>query len=154
MKFSWLLSFFAVLVFSAGNVSSEPLPNLLGEWSGKFTMVTSDATSTGITHYEFTEQMDNVVKGENRWQVQSRGGDQGNAPLPRGTNSFLGVIAEDGTIYLVVDGDTAIRRLRLTDRDTINFVEFAGGENQVVVSVELTRKKAGSVSASPGENAK
>ena len=99
----------------------------------------SQGASSGVTIYEFTEQTGNLVKGENRWKVQEGPEDHGGDELPEGTNSFLGVIADDGTIYLVADGDTAIRRLRMTSSDTIDFVEFAGGEHQVVVSVKLFR---------------
>lgn len=115
-------------------------PDLLGVWSGKFTMLTEEGTSQGVTFYEFTTQTGSLVKGENRWAVEKGPEGQSDGELPRGTNEFLGVIAEDGTVFLVANGDTAIRRLRMLGDDTIDFVEMAGGENLTVVSVRLTRQ--------------
>lgn len=128
---------------SAVATDSDPVPDLLGAWSGRFTLVNAEGTSTGVTTYEFTEQTGRMLRGENRWQVLQGPGGPEDHELPRGTKTFLGVIAHDGTIYLVVDGDTAVRRLRLMDADTIDFVEFAGGESPVVVAVQLSRGAPG-----------
>lgn len=130
------------LLASSSTTSAKPptnSPDLLGVWSGRFTMVTAEGTSHGTTYYEFTEQTGNLVKGKNRWVVDSDPGAQDDDRHPSGTNEFLGVIAQDGTVFLVADGDTAIRRLRMTNDHTIDFVEMAGGEGLVVVSVSLTR---------------
>ena len=119
-------------------------PDLLGVWSGKFTMLTAEGTSRGVTFYEFTAQTGNLVKGKNRWAVEVGPQGRSDGEQPSGTNDFLGVIAEDGTVFLVADGDTAIRRLRMLGDDTIDFVEMAGGENLTVVSVRLTRQAGAS----------
>jgi hypothetical protein len=135
---------------------SKTLPDLLGVWSGRFTRIIPEGASSGVTYYEFTEQTGNLLKGENRWKVQEGPEDHDSEQPSQGTNSFLGVAAGDGTIYLVADGNAAIRRLRLTSSDTIDFAEFAGGEDPIVVSAKLFREGSkavgGSVSGASGKN--
>ena len=159
MKYSLFLPLVVALLLTTSGSAAEPsktLPDLLGVWSGRFTMITPEGAFSGVTYYEFTEQTGNLFKGQNRWKVQEGPEDHDSEQPSQGTNSFLGVIADDGTIFLVVDGDTAIRRLRLTSSDTIDFVEFAGGEHPVVVSVKLSREGSrgagGSISGASGGN--
>ena len=119
---------------------SMTLPNLLGTWSGSFTMLTPQGHSSGATEYEFTEQTGDLLKGVNRWRTQEMSDDRdSNEPLPQGVNTVFGVIAADGLIYVVSDNDTAVRRMRLTGDHMIDFAEFAGGEQQHVVSGKLSR---------------
>lgn len=118
---------------------STTLPSLLGLWTGTFNMLSPHGTASGATEYEFTEQTGNLLKAENRWRVEAMPGQKSNEPLPQGVNAILGAIAEDGVIHLVSNNDTAVRRMRLTSENTIDFVEFAGGEQQWVVSVKLSR---------------
>ena len=118
--------------------SNDP-PNLLGVWTGRFTMLSLHGPASGATEYEFTEQTGNLLKAVNRWRVEDMPNSDSNEPLPQGENAILGVIADDGTIHLVSNNDTAVRRMRLTSPDTLDFTEFAGGDQQWVVSVKLTR---------------
>ena len=142
-----LVAFFTIpMVLADDSTSTASLahavavPSLLGAWSGHFKMLTPQGFSSGETQYEFTEQDGELLKGVNRWRtLKTAAGSNGDEPLPNGVNAVFGVISADGFVYVVSDNDTAIRRMHLSDENTLDFAEFAGGEQRHVVSGKLSR---------------
>ena len=119
---------------------SDAMPDLIGIWSGDFTLATLTTNVHGHTEYEFTEQNTSLLRGVNRWRVLSQNEGNSSEPRPQGESPVLAVVSDDGTIYIVSTADRATRRLRIVDADTLVFTELEGGEEIRTVTARLTRQ--------------
>lgn len=100
-------------------------------------------SSTDQIHaFTFKSLGNGFYAGEHSWDIPAKNlkSHDGKQSTFTATEPFLDVVASDGTLWLVEQGDTTNFHLRLVARDRIEFVGMEGGEHPVVGRGSLTRE--------------
>jgi streptogramin lyase len=136
---AWIVASIAVSV--AQGEEAHGVDGLLGEWTGNAVFVLPLGKTEQVHRFVFTEASDGFVRGEHSWTIPAKNlhSHDGRAPTYEATEPFLGVVDQDGAVWLVESGDLTMFRLTRVDPDRIAFIGLEGGPNALVGRGELKR---------------
>ncbi len=138
-----LLTIFNSSAIAQGTSNLTTIPNLVGVWTGKAKFMLPDGVTDQIHVFKFIAQNDIFLKGEHSWDIPGKNlkSHDGNDHAHQSTESFLGIIAHDGTIMIVEHGDNTRFNMRLLNRYTLDFIATEGGDHPLVGHGVLVREK-------------
>jgi hypothetical protein len=137
---AWLVA--STLSVGAHAAEAVEVDSLLGAWSGDAVFLLPLGKTEQKHRFVFTEAADGFVRGEHSWSIPAKNlhSHDGRGPTYEATEPFLGVIGQDGAVWLVEPGDVTLFRLTRVDADRIELIGLEGGPNALVGRGELTRE--------------
>jgi hypothetical protein len=148
LRFFAFLQVWVLVVAIGGPLSAQEiersthLPDLKGIWTGRADFMLPDGITVQLHHFEFSEQTDEFLKGRHKWEIPEKNlsSHDGVEYRHESIEDFLGVIGQDGTIWIVEKGDHTVFRFRVLNRNTMEFIAMEGGEHPLVGHGVLVRE--------------
>jgi hypothetical protein len=127
---------------SGVSAQATAVPSLKGVWVGKADILLPDGKTHQVHKFEFLEQDGAYLKGRHSWDIPAKNlkSHVGETATFHETEPLLGIVAYDGTVEIVEQGDTTRFRMRLMDADTLEFVAWEGGAHPLVGRGVLVRE--------------
>jgi len=129
------------LAKAQGGAVGTSLPDISGVWIGKADIMLPDGLTRQIHRFEFIQEGP-FLRGRHSWQIPARNleSHDGRAYTYDAVEPLLGVIGHDGTIHVVERDDATQFRMRLINRDALDFVAVESGQHPLVGHGVLLRE--------------
>jgi len=130
------------LASPGAHAERDSIPDLKGAWAGKADVMLPDGMTHQLHRFEFVEQQGAFLRGKHSWAIPAENlkSHVGESATFKATEPLLAIVGYDGVVEVVEQGDTTRFRMRLINRDTLEFTLWEGGAHPLVGRGVLVRE--------------